>query len=414
MIYEVVMPQLGLTMEEGTVVSWQKQMGGWVEKGEILFTLETDKAAMEVEAADSGYLNLTLVEIGRTVSVGTVIAILGDQPGEVPSELRATALPLTSSAVARETTPRASRSLALQVSDASDHGARPESLQTEQIAVSPRARHLADKLGIDISSVKPKRGHRIVEKDILRFEESRKGTLGTAQAKQVEGSVDRAFVTRNIVARRMTESFQKAPHFYLGVAVNATELVNFREHLRKDLDQHNGQRFTYTDLFLRALSIALKEHPDVNAYWDTEGVRLRDSIDVGFAVGTPDGLVVPVIRKADQLNLFDLARQRNALTEKAKSGKLHLQDLEGGSATLSNLGSYGVDWFQAILNPPQSIILATGQIAKRATVVNDSICVCPTVVLSLSVDHRVLDGVAAAHFLSRVKKLIEDPRALLL
>ena len=212
----------------------------------------------------------------------------------------------------------------------------------------------------------------------------------------------------------MTESFQKAPHFYLGVAVNATELVNFREHLREDLDQRSGQRFTYTDLFLRALSIALKEHPDVNAYWDAEGVRLRDSIDVGFAVGTPDGLVVPVIRKADQLNLLDLARQRNALTEKAKSGKLHLQDLEGGSATLSNLGSYGVDWFQAILNPPQSIILATGQIAKRATVVNDSICVCPTVVLSLSVDHRVLDGVAAANFLSRVKKLIEDPRALLL
>jgi pyruvate dehydrogenase E2 component (dihydrolipoamide acetyltransferase) len=159
--------------------------------------------------------------------------------------------------------------------------------------------------------------------------------------------------------------------------------------------------------------MALKDDPQVNAYWGSDGVQSGDSIDVGFAVQAPAGLVVPVIRKADQLSLFELVRQRHALTERARAAKLHPQDVQGGSATLSNLGSYDVDWFQAILNPPQSVILATGKIAPRATVVNGSLGVSPTTILSLSVDHRVLDGVAAATFLGRIKNLIENPAAML-
>jgi pyruvate dehydrogenase E2 component (dihydrolipoamide acetyltransferase) len=212
----------------------------------------------------------------------------------------------------------------------------------------------------------------------------------------------------------MTESFQKAPHFYLGVEANAAELVSFRKQQLEAFDQSANQKLTFTDLFLRALSMALKEDPQVNAYWGSEGVQSGDSVDVGFAVQAPTGLVVPVIRKADQLSLSELAGQRHALTERARTGKLRPQDVQGGSATLSNLGSYDVDWFQAILNPPQSVILAIGKIAQRPIAVNGSLGISATTILSLSVDHRVLDGVAAATFLGRIKKLIENPAAMLL
>jgi pyruvate dehydrogenase E2 component (dihydrolipoamide acetyltransferase) len=212
----------------------------------------------------------------------------------------------------------------------------------------------------------------------------------------------------------MTESFHTAPHFYLGVEASAAELVRLREQLLESCQEQAGVRLTYTDLFLRALALSLKDHPQVNAYWQGDAIQLRDSIDVGFAAQTPEGLVVPVIRKADALSLFDLALQRQSLAEKARAGRLGLAEMEGGSATLSNLGNSSVDWFQAILNPPQSVILATGRIAKRAVVVNDSLEVCPTVMLSLSVDHRVLDGVAGANFLGRIKELIENPSVMVL
>jgi pyruvate dehydrogenase E2 component (dihydrolipoamide acetyltransferase) len=215
------------------------------------------------------------------------------------------------------------------------------------------------------------------------------------------------------VAQRMTESFHTAPHFYLGVEANAAALVRLRDQLLGPGNQQAGVRLTYTDLFFRAMAVSLREHPQVNAYWSEDAIKLRDSIDIGFAVQTADGLVVPVIRNADGLALFDLASQRQILAEKAKAGKLSLPEMEGGSATLSNLGNSNIDWFQAILNPPQSVILATGRIAKRAVVVNDSLAVCPTLVLSLSVDHRVLDGVAGANFLGRIKELIENPSVTL-
>jgi pyruvate dehydrogenase E2 component (dihydrolipoamide acetyltransferase) len=417
MNYNVVMPQLGLTMEEGSVVSWKKQVGDWVEKGEVLFTVETDKAEMEVESADSGYLNSIQVELGKKVRVGTVIATLGDQPGEVVSEGGASSPKVNSVAQAHPTPALESKSAAGEVSDSSAGSASvspPATMPSEEFAASPRARRLAEELGIDISALRPGRGQRIVEEDVRRFQASREETPARAPAAETAATPSRASLTRQIVAQRMTESFHSAPHFYLGVEANATDLVKFRDQLRSSFQPLSGLKLTYTDLFLRALVLGLKEHPQVNAYWQKDRVQPRDSIAVGFAVQTPEGLMVPVIRKADELSLFDLACQRAALREKAKAGKLSLQEMEGGSATLSNLGNFGVDWFQAILNPPQSVILATGRICKRAIVVNDSLAVCPTLVLSLSVDHRVLDGVAGANFLGRIKELIENPFLMLL
>jgi len=402
--HNVVMPHLGLTMEEGSVVSWRKRLGDHIEKGEVLFTVETDKAEMEVEAADGGYLSSIQVKLGEKVPVGAVIATLGDDPAEIASGDSSQVIP---SLDAQEMAAPVSKPLAGGVSNISSDASTPpqEVLPSSESVASPRARRLAQQLGIDITAVKPARGQRVIEEDVRRFLENRKETPPAPSG--------RASATRKIVAQRMTESFQTAPHFYLGVEANAADLVRLREQLLEPCQQQVGVRLSYTDLFLRALSMSLKEHPQVNAYWRQDVIQLRDSIDVGFAAQVPEGLVVPVIRRADGLGLFDLARQRQTLTEKAKAGKLSLLEMEGGSATLSNLGNSGIDWFEAILNPPQSVILATGRIAKRAVVVNDSVEVCPTIVLSLSVDHRVLDGVSGADFLGRIKELVENPSIML-
>jgi pyruvate dehydrogenase E2 component (dihydrolipoamide acetyltransferase) len=410
--HNVVMPHLGLTMEEGSVVSWSKSLGEHVEKGEILFIVETDKAEMEVESTDSGYLNSIQVEVGKKVPVGAVIATLGDKPAQLASKISST---VVSASHAPEAPAPVSKPLIVDASDISSCIAKPlqEASPSSGFAASPRARRLAQELGIDIAAVRPLRGQRIVEEDVQRFGARREETPAGPGPTVTPATSRRASATRKVVAQRVTESFHTAPHFYLGVEANAANLVRLRDQLLGPGNQQVGVRLTYTDLFLRAMAVSLKEHPQVNAYWYEDAIKHRDSIDIGFAVQTADGLVVPVIRNADGLALFDLAGERQILAEKAKAGKLSLPEMEGGSATLSNLGNSNIDWFQAILNPPQSVILATGRIAKRAVVVNDSLEVCPTLVLSLSVDHRVLDGVAGANFLGRIKELIENPSVIL-
>lgn len=411
MIYNVVMPHLGLTMEEGSVVSWRKQLGDRVERGEVLFTVETDKAEMEVEAADSGYLNSIQVELGEKVPVGAVIATLGDAETPVAAEDKSEAVPLLVETAALRSEPAAVGSATLS---RGVEAAPSETSSTAAFAASPRARRLAQELGIDITAVTPARGPRVVEEDVRRYLASREQIPPVPASSGIPAPSRRTSATRRIVAQRMAESFQTAPHFYLGAEANASQLVRLRGQLLESCQEQAGVRLTYTDLFLRALALSLKDQPQVNAYWEKDAIRLRQSIDVGFAAQTPDGLVVPVIQKADTLGLFDLARQRQALTEKARAGTLSLPEMEGGSATLSNLGNSGIDWFQAILNPPQSVILATGRIAKRPAVVNDTLEVCPTIILSLSVNHRVLDGVAGADFLGRIKELIENPSVMIL
>jgi pyruvate dehydrogenase E2 component (dihydrolipoamide acetyltransferase) len=359
-------------MTEGAVTTWLKNLGDRVEKGDLVFTVQTDKVEMEVESFGRGYLERILVQPEQMVPVGTVIATLSEYPpGAAP--------------------------LAAAATEPAESNGQP---------VSPRARRVAQELGVDLTAVKPATGKRITEEDVRRFHESR-----TPVAKpKADGDLT---VARKITAQRMTSSFQSAPHFYLGVEANAAELVKLRESLVQNVTTRFGVKLTYTDFFLKALAVALTEQPKVNEYWCDGGVARNQSVDVGFAAQTDNGLVVPVIRNADRLSLFDLARERGALTGKAREGRLSLADLEGGSATLSNLGHTGIDSFQAILNPPQSVILATGRIAKRPVVVGDQIQAQPTVVLNLSADHRVLDGVAAATFLARVRELIESPALLL-
>jgi pyruvate dehydrogenase E2 component (dihydrolipoyllysine-residue acetyltransferase) len=390
---EIVMPQLGLTMTEGSVNAWLKQPGERVQKGEMLFTVSTDKVDMEVESTGAGFLN-PLIDLNIPVSVGTVIAVLTEQPGDTSAAGQAlgNGRKLVSAPATTQAGPESKNTESI-ASGPADRGGTP---------ASPRARSLAKKLGIDITAVTPGSGNRIVEADVqAQYDRSK------ASAPEPVGAL------RRITAERTAQSFERAPHFYLTRQVHAGKLVQLREELKTVAQRRLGFNISYTDFLLRALALALREEPDVNTYWHEGQILARQSIDVGFAAQTEKGLLVPVILTADQLNLFAIATRRKELSDKARAGKLGLQDLQGGGATLSNLGAYSVDSFQAILNAPQSVILATGSIAKRPVVIGDRVEAVETLFVSLSADHRVLDGVAAARFLAAIVRMIQDPLELL-
>jgi pyruvate dehydrogenase E2 component (dihydrolipoamide acetyltransferase) len=389
------MPQLGLTMTEGAVTTWVKQPGDHVAKGDIVFTVETDKSEMEVESFGVGYLTAPLVEIGQVVPVGTVLAYLTERPGdELPVRAGDAAVPAARS-------PASAR--------AGEARLEPPELpqgRANRAAVSPRARALAAQLGIDVETLSPARGTRITEADVRRASE----VLGEAA---VGGARKRASAIKKVTAKRMTASFQTAPHFYLGVGADATALVRLRERLLPEIEQATGLRITYTDFFILALARALVRHPEVNMFWSDGDLVSCEIVNVSFAVDTPEGLVAPVIRNADRLDLSETVRERSRLVSKARTGSLAPADMEQGSATLSNLGGHGVDWFQAILNPPQSVVLATGRIAPRPVVdAGGMVDVRDYVTLTLSADHRVLDGVMAARFLTTVRDALEQPESL--
>jgi pyruvate dehydrogenase E2 component (dihydrolipoamide acetyltransferase) len=358
-----------------------------VEKGDIVFTVQTDKVEIEVESVAQGYLERILVEPEQLVPVGTVIAVLSDEPPGSKTAASATA-----------------------AANGDEHSAH---------AASPRARRLARELGVDLAAVKPSQGKRSGEDDVRRFHEAHRPAAAiaeTAPAPRAPASVSPSASvsqSRKVIARRMTASFQSAPHFYLGVEANAAELVKLRDSLVAHLSTKMDVKLTYTDFFLKALATALVEQPEVNESWRDDSIVRNQSVDIGLAAQTEHGLLVPILRSVDRRTLFELARERNALTTKARAGGLNLAEMEGGSATLSNLGAMGIDSFQAILNPPQSVILATGRIAKRPVVIEDQLEAQFTVMLNLSADHRVLDGAAAAKFLARIRELIEAPSLLL-
>jgi pyruvate dehydrogenase E2 component (dihydrolipoamide acetyltransferase) len=269
---------------------------------------------------------------------------------------------------------------------------------------SPRARARAKSLGIELAAVSPvPGGRRIVEEDVLR----------AAAARPQPAAALAAARGRRVIASRLEESF-RTPHFYVEADVNATALARVREELLPVLGERDGVRLSFNDLLIKAAALALRARPEVNRYWrDGESVPW-ETAHIGLAVQTEENLLVPVIRDADQLGVGAIARARQALVEKSRAGRLQTCDSEGASLTISNLGAFGVDRFQAILNPPQSLIVAAGRMAKRPVVEGDAVVARLTLPLSVSVDHRVVDGVEAARFLEALVQTLEAPLRLLL
>jgi pyruvate dehydrogenase E2 component (dihydrolipoamide acetyltransferase) len=471
---EIYMPQLGLTMTEGKVVRWLKAAGDPVRKGEPVLEIETDKVTAEIEAPADGLLGPILVRAGASVPIGGILSHVlateeqgsggaGEQGSGGAEERRGVSLGDRSSGTLSPgemknllperiaATPRARRKaseLGVNMAEVEPSGpggriveadvrwhfdrTKDRQPQGEPLRISPLARRLAEDENVDLAQVRGSGpGGRIVEDDVRRTVD-RLGAPGAPRPAQEPLVAPRPLQVpppprapeveplsgiRRVVAERMTHSFTTAPHFYLSAEVEATALVRLREGLRPKVEAATGAKLTVTDILLKICAQALAEFPEVNVAWAEDvpggGLVRRTEINVGLAVSLDAGLMVPVLHGADRLTLGEIARRRADLVDRARNGKLSLGELEGGTFTLSNLGMYGVDQFQAILNPPQSAILAVGRIKDRPVAVDGAVVVRPTMHLSLSVDHRALDGAQAARFLERVAQLIQEPYLLL-
>jgi pyruvate dehydrogenase E2 component (dihydrolipoamide acetyltransferase) len=447
MATQVILPALGMAQETGIIVRWLKAEGQEVTKGEPLVEIETDKATVEIEASASGILINVTGTVGVEIPVGQVIASIIDS-AEVPQEntlakggtayrntisdghtppqssdrlSSVTASPLAARIAAEHNLdletikPSGKR---IQRSDVLAHiqdRQSSEPMSTSQprlVAASPKARRLAAEQGKEIAAIQGSGpGGAVLVVDVqstqtqsplLSVAEPVAGIAGT----QKESEVSHVW---RIMAERTTQSWTSVPHFYLVREVNASRLISWREYLQK----RSSEKVTYTDLLIKVLAVTLREHPRLNASWRAGSIIFHEEINMGLAVAVDEGLIVPVIHRADEYSVHDLAKIRKELITKAQTGKLRPQDIQGGTFTISNLGMYGVDAFNAIINPPQAAILSVGRIAERVVPISSQPSVQPMMVLSLSCDHRVVDGARGAQFLATFANLVEEPLGLL-
>jgi pyruvate dehydrogenase E2 component (dihydrolipoamide acetyltransferase) len=410
----VIMPALELAQETGKVLRWLKAPGDAVSKGEPIVEVETDKVTVEIEAPAAGVLRAVSAGAGDVVRVGTTIALIYG-PGE-PEPVRADEPVMTVKAsplartlaeqhgvdLARVTTAsgRIEKADVLAYVDARKASGGGNGAAARLAAASPKARRLAAERGLDLAALRGSGpGGAVLAADVPAAAE-RPSAPATAPG---VGTVWR------VMAERMTQSWTTAPHFYLVREVTVSRLATWRERAKAQ----TGARITYTDLLVRIVAAALVQQPRVNVAWRDGAIVPNAAINIGLAVAVADGLVVPVLHGADTLGLADIAARREDLVARAQAGKLRPADIQGGGFTISNLGMYGVDAFDAIVNPPQAAILAVGRIADRVVAVDGQPVVQPTMVLTLSCDHRALDGARGAQFLSTLADLIEEPLALL-
>jgi len=424
---QILMPRLSDTMEEGTIARWLKQPGDRIARGEVVAEIETDKATMDLEAYESGVLEQILLPEGATAAIGEPVAVIGDGSGPVaiaaPAPGRAAESPAATAAPAAT----------VEQSPPSSAPGEPVSHGTS-LRTSPLARSLARRAGIDLGTLTGSGpGGRIVRADVESAiaepgparpaqPETRNGQQAAAQTApaatgvaQVDVGEDDEVVPlttmRRLTAERLSES-AKAPHFYLTTVVEVDALLRLRTELNASLPEGTG-KITVTDLLVKACAVALRAHPEVNASWGQDAIVRHGRVHVGVAVAIPDGLVVPVIRDADRATLGEVARQARDLAERARSRRLSPDDFGGGTFTISNLGMFGIDEFTAIINPPQVAILAVGAAGPQPVVRDGEIVVRTMMKLTLSVDHRVLDGAMGAQFLSDLRMLLEAPLRIL-
>jgi pyruvate dehydrogenase E2 component (dihydrolipoamide acetyltransferase) len=444
MATQVILPALGMAQETGIIVRWLKEEGEEVAKGEPLVEIETDKATVEIEAPAAGILANVTGRVGIEIPVGQVIASI-----KVPGELSQEDTLAQGGSTQRDTStdghmaPQAGEHLPgvtaspLAARIAAEHdldlaSIKPEGrriqkadvlahIQNQQMTgpttagharllpASPKARRLAAEQGKDLAAMRGSGpGGAVLVADVLAVE-AQPAPIQAAEAMvetQKESAVSH---TWRIMAERTTQSWTSVPHFYLVREVNSSRLIAWREQIQK----RSPVKVTYTDLLVKVVAAALREHPRLNASWHAGSITRNDEINVGLAVAVEEGLVVPVIQRADTLSVQDIARIRNDLVIKAQAGKLRPQDIQGGTFTISNLGMYGVDAFNAIINQPQAAILAVGRIAERVVPVGGQPSVQSMMVLSLSCDHRVVDGARGAQFLAALAEFVEEPLGLL-
>ncbi len=400
MAVAVIFPKLDEAMTSGKIVRWLKNEGEQVEKGEIILEIESEKTSFELEAEASGILSQVTAKEGDEVPIGTTIAYIL-QPGEEAPEAEAPV-----KAAPKEEKPQASVKTEV-----------PKPVKEPgEIKASPLARNIAREHNVDISLVTGTGpGGRITREDVLKYIEEGKAAAPAAPeiAAGAGEEVLPLSTMREVIARRMIESFQ-TPHFYLTVEVDAYELQRARQQLLPVIESKTGIRLTLTDLIIKIAARALEKNPALNSSYADGKLKLFQRIDIGLVTSVEGGLMVPVIRDASTKSLGEIAQARAELVQKARERTLAKEEMTGSTFTISNMGMYDIDQFSAIIQPPEAAILAVSRIAEKVVARNGEMVIRPVMNLTLSIDHRVLDGALGAQFLQTVKSYIEDPASLIL
>ena len=422
-----LMPKLGMDMEEGTIIRWLKAEGDAVKKGEALAEIETDKSTVEVESPAEGKVLKLYYEEGTEKPCGTPIAVIGQPGEEIPEPADKDGKP----AVIEKTGPAApaGASSAAAVKPAAPVFAAPpaapagpavsappaaELTPGGRIRSTPRARRLAELNAVPLAAVKGSGSEgRILEADVRRFMESGMSAIVARPRRMAAETLQPASKIRKVTARRMFQSLSSTAQTNHKVDVKMANLLSFREQINKKYEAQ-GVKISIMDLLTAVCAKALIENPQANAYWSPDGIRFHNYANVGIAVDTPNGLVVPVVKEADVMSLPEIAAASKELIAKARDGRLQPDDMSGGTFTISNLGMLGIDSFTAILNPPETCILAVGRMSDKVVAEKGQIVIRPMMNLCLTYDHQIIDGADAARFLKTIRDLIENPAWLLL
>ncbi len=437
---EIQMPKLSDTMTEGTLVSWKKKKGDKVSAGEVLAEIETDKATMEWESPDDGTLTEIYVEEGGKVNVGDKLAFIREEGEEAPKEKpeteakaepkkekqtqKETEKPAPAAKIEKETAPP-------QETKEKEKSAEPKKKaapapqpkidrEEARVKASPVARRIAAELGVDLGSVKGTGPEgRVTETDVRAAGKSRTAyaeprSAPAATAKSGEGARIQLSGMRKIIAQRLSESLGPVPHFYLSIDINAGPLMAAREELKAAGEENDASKITVNDFVLKAAVMAAVEVPRVNASFDGDAFVQYADVDLGIAVAIEEGLLTPVIRSAQNKSLREISALAKDLAGRARNKRMKPEEFQGGTFTVSNLGGMGIDSFSAVINPPQGFILAVGKITKVPVVDDcDQIIVGHRMSITMSCDHRVIDGALGAEYLKELRRLLENPALLM-
>jgi pyruvate dehydrogenase E2 component (dihydrolipoamide acetyltransferase) len=430
-VTKVILAKLSPTMEEGTIVKWSKNEGDVIKPGDVLAEIETDKANMEMEALGGGVLRKILVPAGGKAPVGALIGVIADPkddltkvlasagPAPAPAAPAPAAKPVEAPAEAPPAAPQASPQPAPQPTPtpapapraadapaASDEGGR--------VKASPLARKVAAERNIPLDSVAGSGpGGRIIKRDIEAWAQNPQATAAPASAASAAAAVTPGQELplsgmRKTIARRLTESKVQSPHFYVTVEIDMDAAAAVREQIQRAEES----KVSFNDLIVKACAKALRKFPAVNASWGGESITIHGDVHVGVAVAINDGLIVPVVRNADRKSILEISREVKDLATRARDRKLRPEEFSGGTFSISNLGMFDVTEFTAIINPPESAILAVGAVKKVPVVKGDELAVGQRMRVTLSSDHRVIDGALAAQFLAELRRLLENPVSL--
>jgi pyruvate dehydrogenase E2 component (dihydrolipoamide acetyltransferase) len=434
---EITMPRLSDTMEEGTMGRWMKKVGDAIERGEVVAEIESDKATMDLVSYETGVLEEILAQEGETVAIGRPVAIVGSGAGAAepdqssgapPAEAVPEAAPPADDAVAAvpdaappadhdmeavapgpSATPETTADQAAPVADSPDGDHR-------KVKASPLARARARDLGVELGGIRGSGdGGRVVRADVEAVAQGAGASASTSEQPATGAApadVEEIPLSsmRRVAARRLTESIQQTPHFFLTRSVEVDALLALRGDINRSLASGGEElKVSVNDLLVRACAVALRDNPEVNVSWAGDRILRHLHVNIGVAVATDGGLIVPVIRDADRKSVSEIAHEARALIDKARAGRLTTQDFTGGTFTISNLGMYGIEHFTAIINPPEAALLAVGGARAQPVAAGEEVVVRQVMKLTLAIDHRPLDGASGAQFLQKLAAILENP-----